>query len=77
LVSFRLISAYKEHGIIVGGLHEIQEKTCVEFDIYDNEAEVEDKDFVYINKNTKRGCYSYIGKIGGKQVRGKFEKIRF
>jgi hypothetical protein len=43
----------------------------VEFDIYDNEAEVEEKDYVYITKNTKRGCYSYIGRIGGKQANDK------
>ncbi|CAL8143082.1 unnamed protein product [Orchesella dallaii] len=63
--------SYKEHSTIIGGLNEIQEKTCVEFELYDDEASLHGKDYVYITRTTKRGCWSYIGRIGrGKQEMG-------
>lgn len=52
--------AYNEHSTIVAGLQEISQKTCIEFDIYDNEAEVEEKDYVCIG--LLRFNYSYFSK---------------
>lgn len=55
------ISAQKEKDIILEGQREIQQKTCVRFVPRTNQAD-------YVEYFSGDGCYSYAGKIGGRQV---------
>jgi hypothetical protein len=66
--TFYLTLAYKEREVILGGLSEIQYKTCIEFYIFNHTSALDGYDYVYITK-AKRGCWSHIGRVGrGQQV---------
>jgi hypothetical protein len=59
--------AANEVSIIIGGLTELQEKTCVDFYKY-TEAQLVKYDYVFISKNADMGCWSWIGRThSGKQ----------
>lgn len=58
-----IFSGYKERKVILGGLSEIQYKTCIEFYVFNNTNILYGYDFVYITK--KRGCWSHIGECPG------------
>jgi hypothetical protein len=62
-----LNSGHKEREVIYGGLAEMASKTCIKFLVYNHKEEVHES--VYMSKTKSKGCWSYVGKQGGHQVR--------
>jgi len=58
----------KERGVIFGGLAEMASKTCIKFFIHKHPSEIHDDGYVFITKSRGKGCWSFVGKQGGKQV---------
>jgi hypothetical protein len=65
-VIYEIDSAFnaEERNIIQGAFNEISSKTCIRFRQRSNEA-----DWVFIERGAiNSGCWSYVGRIGGRQV---------
>ncbi|XP_015747343.1 PREDICTED: astacin-like [Acropora digitifera] len=60
-INTNLVSNSLAMRAIRAGMNEWQTKTCIRFKQRTNE-----RDYVYFTSND-RGCYSYVGKIGGSQ----------
>ncbi|CAL8138888.1 unnamed protein product [Orchesella dallaii] len=61
--SLGITTAADERNLILGALGEISDKTCIRFVQRTNE-----RDWVFIDRGTANsGCWSYVGKIGGRQ----------
>uniref|UniRef100_A0A667XQP0 Metalloendopeptidase n=1 Tax=Myripristis murdjan TaxID=586833 RepID=A0A667XQP0_9TELE len=62
-VPYRISNQYsqRERAIIIEGLRSFSRSTCIRFIPWENQT-----DFVDIQSD--RGCYSYVGRIGGGQV---------
>jgi len=64
LFLFIYFPAYKERRTILGGLDEIQSKTCIDFYVFNHTHALDGYDYVYITK-ARTGCWSHIGRVGG------------